>query len=468
MNYFPFFLGLEQKSTAIIGAGKIALAKLKTIFEYTNNITVIAKEIDDLLLNFAQENNIKIIKNSYHKKYLKNHYLVIGATNDTLLNKQISKDARAAKQLVNIVDNPKISDFIFGAIVRRSNLNIAISSSATSPVLSRLTKQKIEKILPNNLSDLDNFIKEHRELVKNNLRNIQSRRLFWQEIIEGNIGVEVLSGNVQKAQLLLKEKLLATSNKNKSSLYLIGAGAGDPELLTLKAVNLLSKVDVVLYDRLVAEPILEFARKDAIKINVGKKRNFHKYSQAEINNLIRKYLLEGNIVARLKGGDPSIFAHLYEEIDVAKELDVSYQIVPGISAVSAAAAYNAIPLTARDIATSLRILTLYKQDIENEQYWQDLSRSKDTLAFYMSSNNAKFITQKLIKYGKNSATKIAVIEQASTKYQKTYISDLANFEQKDFVSPSIIIIGEVVNFYKKYNNFEEVKVSKKYFRELHV
>lgn len=466
MSFLPIFFGLEQKSVLIIGGGKIALAKLETIFEYTDEVTVISDEFDQELLNFSKENNIAIMKDKYHKKYLSNFDIIIATTDDFSLNQEVSKDGKNLKKIVNIVDNAAISDFIFGSIVTRDDLTIAIGSGGLSPVLTRIIKQKIEKILPENLSDLNDFIRKNRQKTKNKLKNIQSRRLFWQEFLEGNIAEEVLNGNFNKAQDLFDQKLFNQNNALRSALYLIGAGAGDPDLLTLKAVKLLSKADVVLYDRLVADPILDYARKDALKINVGKRKDFHKYSQKEINQLIAKYLQEGNIVVRLKGGDPAIFAHMFEEIDVAKNLGIAYQIVPGISAVSAAASYNAIPLTARDIAQGLRILTLYKKDLENEQYWQDLVKSSDTLVFYMSSSNAKYIADQLIKYGKNPKTKIAVIEQASTKYQQKYISNLENFEQREFISPSLIIVGDVVQFSEQYCYLEE-RESKNYFREIY-
>lgn len=466
MSFLPVFFGLEQKSVLIIGGGKIALAKLETIFEYTDNITVISDNFDHELLDFTKESNINIITDKYDKKYLSNFDLIIATTNNNNLNKQISQDARNLQKIVNIVDNADISDFIFGSIVKRDDLNITIGSGGLSPVLTRIIKQKIEKILPENIHDLNDFIRKNRQKVKNKLTNIQSRRLFWQEVFEGNIAQEVLNGNFIKAQDLFDQKLFNKNNKAESALYLIGAGAGDPELLTLKAVKLLSKADIVLYDRLVSDGVLDFARKDALKIHIGKRKDFHKYSQTEINQLIEKYLKGGNIVVRLKGGDPTIFAHLFEEIDIAKKLHTSYQIVPGISAVSAAASYNSIPLTARNISKGVRILTLYKTDLENTKYWQDLAKSDDTLAFYMSSQNAKFIADRLIEHNKNPETKIAVIEQASTKYQQIYISDLKNFQQRAFRSPSLIIIGDVVKFAEKYS-YNEPKEEKNYFREIY-
>jgi siroheme synthase-like protein len=184
MSFLPVFFGLEQKSVLIIGGGKIALAKLETIFEYTDNITVISDHFEKELANFSKSNDVKILQDKYDQKYLSNFDFIIATTNDRELNKQIFQDAKNLQKIVNIVDNADISDFIFGSIVKRGDLNIAISSGGLSPVLTRIIKQRIEKILPDNLSDLNNFIKENRQKVKNKLNNIQSRRLFWQEIFE--------------------------------------------------------------------------------------------------------------------------------------------------------------------------------------------------------------------------------------------------------------------------------------------
>ena len=465
MSYFPLFLRLEHKSFLIIGGGRIALSKLQVLFAYTKNITLVAKEFDDLLVSFARDNGIKLVQDEYKTSYLFNFDIIISATDNFALNQNIAQDSKKLDKLINIVDNPNISDFIFGSIVKRNNLNIAISTSGLSPVLARLLKQKIEKILPVNIEIFNEFIKNNRKLVKEKLTNIQSRRLFWQEVFEGVIGEEILNGKYANAQSLLNQKLFANNNKTKSSLYLIGAGSGDPELITIKAINLLSKADIVLYDRLLAPQLMEYARKDAIKINVGKTKDFHKFSQTEINYLIKKYLLAGNIVARLKGGDPSIFAHLYEEVDVARSLDIPYQIVPGVSAASGASAYSAIPLTARNIAVSVRFLTLYKKNKFNQEYWQDLAKTRDTLVFYMSSKMAEFIAKSLVRYGKDLTTLIAVIEQATTPYQKTYISNLAEFKQQEFISPALIIIGDVVKFAKEYAYKDESQIGE-YFNKL--
>ena len=467
--YFPLFLDIKKSKFLIIGAGSVALAKLETILEFSDNILIVANNIAPQTAAFIKEKKIEFIQDSYQKKYLDSIDVIIAATNDSEVNHQISIDAKSEKKLINSVDDPENSNFIFGASFKKGDVVLSVSTAGTSPVLARLLKKKLQSHIPENLFLLNQFLVKNKELVKKKLTNLQARRLFWQDVIEGVIGNEVLLGNQVKAQNLLEEKLEKQNNKKEAAVYFIGAGPGDPELITLKAINLLSKADVVLYDRLVASSILSYARKDALKISVGKSKDKHLFEQEEINQLIRKYAAAGNVVARLKGGDSGIFARLSEEIEAIIDLNVPYQIVPGITAASGAAAYAGIPLTSRNSNKAVRFLAMYKKDFESEGYWQGLAASEDTLVFYMSSHNLAEIAQNLIKYGKKSTTPIAIIEQATTPFQKTYITSIADFSKqfgdKKFISPSLAIIGDVVNLGHKWR--EEI-LEGNYFQNLEV
>jgi uroporphyrin-III C-methyltransferase/precorrin-2 dehydrogenase/sirohydrochlorin ferrochelatase len=467
--YFPLFLNISGARFLIIGAGQIAIAKLETILEFSKNISVIAKEISPENSEFIKGQNIEFILGLYDKKYLANADIIIAATHDKKVNQQIADDAKALGKLVNVVDDPKNSRFIFGANIKRGEIILSAATSGVSPVLSRLLKQKLQNFLPENFSYLSDFLAKNKDLVKEKLNEIQARRLFWQETIEGPIANEILLGNFSKAQNLLETKLQNFGNKKEAAVYFISAGPGDPELITVKAINLLSKADVVLYDRLVSPEILNYARKDALKINVGKTRDLHRYAQEEINQLLRKYAIEGNIVARLKGGDAGIFGRLSEEIDAIIDLKVPYQIVPGITAASGAAAYAGIPLTSRNSNKSVRFLTIYKHDLVDENYFKELAQSDDSLVLYMSSHNLGEVANKLVAAGKNSQTPLAIIEQATTIYQKTFTSTLENFSadfgDKKFVSPSLVIIGDIVSQHHLYR-WREENLSGSYFKKL--
>ncbi len=467
--YFPLFLDISGVKFLVIGAGNIALAKLDTVLEFTHNLKIVSKEISPEIKALAKEKGFEVIQDSYDKKYLEGIDIIIAATDDHDVNTQASKDAKELNKLINVVDDPKNSRFIFGAGIKRGEISVFASTSGASPVLARLIKQKLQNLFPENFTFLSEFLSKNKDLVRKRLNDIQARRLFWQDVIQGIIADEVLLGNFDKAQKLLEEKLEKSDNKKEAAVYFIGAGPGDPDLITVKAIKLLSKADVVLYDRLVSPEILNYARKDAHKINVGKTRDLHRYTQEEINKLIRKLASEGNIVARLKGGDTSLFAHLSEEIETITDLEIPYQIVPGVTAASGAASYSGIPLTSRISNRSVRFLTIYKNDLVDEEYFKDLAKTNDSLVLYMSSHNLSEISKKLIVAGKNPQTPLAIIEQATTPYQKTNITTLENFDRdfggKKFTSPSLTIIGEVVNQHNNYRWHEE-NLDGNYFKNL--
>jgi len=288
-QYLPVFLSTDKSKILLVGGGAIAVAKLRLITDFASEITVIAKEIHDEIKLLAESNDFKIIEAEFALHQLGGFDIIVAATDDSKVNAEISKHAKQQNILVNVVDNSSLSNFIFGSVVKRDNLTIAISSNGISPVLTRLIKQKIEHLLPMTLGKLTNFIAKYREQVKQSLTNIQARRLFWQDVIEGKIAEEVYIGNEKKAGELLVGALSDTDDKNKAALYLIGAGPGDPDLITLKASRLIAKADVILYDRLISKELFNFARKEVIKINVGKTKSLHRYRQSEINELIKEY-----------------------------------------------------------------------------------------------------------------------------------------------------------------------------------
>jgi uroporphyrin-III C-methyltransferase/precorrin-2 dehydrogenase/sirohydrochlorin ferrochelatase len=467
MSYFPLFLDISNTKFLVVGAGNIAFAKLESLVDFGANVKIVSKDIITPTQQLIDDNNLLFIKDSYDKKYLNEIDIVIGATDDDAVNALIAKEAREVGITVNIVDDPKNSDFIFGSYVKKGNIMISAGTSGMSPVMARILKQRFNRSLPQNLDLFDQFVISNKDKVREKLTDLQARRVFWQDVFEGVVGNEIEAGNISLAQKLFDNKFDEKQNKQQGAVYFIGAGPGDPELITLKGINLLSRADVVLYDRLVSEEILTYARKDAIKINVGKKRDFHRYKQAEIDELIKDYALKGNIVARLKGGDATIFAHLSEEIAIISDLNIPYQVVPGVTAASAAGAMSGIPLTSRDSNKSVRFLTIYEKDLFNADYFKNLAESNDSLVLYMSSHNLGVISKNLIKAGKNQETPVAIIEQSSTPYQKTHITTLVDFEKDfgttTFVSPSLCIIGEVVNQHKNFK-WKEENLSGTYFK----
>lgn len=472
MPHLPLFLNLkENDDILVIGGGSIAAAKLESLRAHFPKVRVVATEISPAVQAFIDQYGLPHALEAYHTGHLKGARVVIAATNDNALNEWIASEARERGILVNVVDNASLCDFIFPALVQRGDIQIAISSSALSPVLARLIKQKIERVLPWNLEKLGHFIRERRKLVGTLFPNLQVRRLFWQSIIEGPIAQEVLEHNPLKAEALFTKALAEFPRENRAALYLIGAGPGHPDFITVRGSQLLAEADVVLYDRLVSPELLDrYARRDAEKIAVGKERGSHSLVQEEIDQLIARLLSEKKIVVRLKGGDAGIYAHAAEELAIAKELGVPYQIVPGITAASGCAATAGIPLTERNGAHSVRLLTLYKENLVDENFWQSIEAAKDeTLVFYMSTSHRKTLCQKLLAHGFPAETPIMAVEQGTTPQHREYAATLGNFVEYygdyPFLSPTLFIVGKVVRWREEFQWREQAADHKPYFSQ---
>ncbi len=453
MTHFPLFLSLNAGDRILlIGGGNIATAKLESLLPFAANLLCIASDIEPSLKEALSKAGILWQERPFNDDDLHGVRIAIAATNDHKLNEHIAKSARARGILVNAVDDSKNCDFIFPAIVRRGDVQIAISSSATSPVLARLIKQKIERVLPWNLERLTQFIRSRRELVGKTLTQLQPRRLFWEQVIDGPIAQEVLEYNDQKAEQLFLDALADFPNSTRGALYLISAGPGHPDLITVRGAQLLAQADVILYDRLVSPQLLErYARRDAEKIPVGKAKGKHSLTQPQIDALLAEKLHARQIVVRLKGGDAGIYAHAAEEIAIARDAGVAYQIVPGITAAAGCAAMAGIPLTERDGARSVRLLTLNEKDLVDTDFWNSIGAAKDeTLVFYMSTAHRKALCEKLLTHGLAPTTPIVAIEQGTTPQHREYAATLATFAEYygdyPFLSPTLFIVGEVVRW----------------------
>ena len=316
--------------------------------------------------------------------------------------------------------------------------------------------------MPWNFEKLITFIAEKRDFVKKTLTNLQARRLFWEKILTTPLIEEVTEGNLHRANSLFNTTLIQTNNIKQAALYLISAGPGHPDFITVRGVQLLSQADIILYDRLVSPILLsQYARKDAIKIFVGKTRTLHNKTQQDIDGIIEDYLRKGYIVARLKGGDTSFYAHTTEEIAVARKLAVPYQIVAGVTAASGCAAVAGIPLTQRHGAQTVRILTLNEALLKDDNFWASLALTpKETFVFYMSLHYRTDMIQKLLKAGLSKETLILAIEQGTTPHHREYESTLENFltdyKDYDFISPTLFIIGDVVAW-RKHHHWKEAE-----------
>jgi uroporphyrin-III C-methyltransferase/precorrin-2 dehydrogenase/sirohydrochlorin ferrochelatase len=466
MDFLPLFHNLKCRRVIVIGGGEIALRKVRLVAEADAYITIVAKEICNDLIEMRDINakkgihNLELITAAYQQQHIENipdAVLVIAATNDPELNREVSKHAQQMHMLSNVVDDPGYSTVIFPSIVDRSPIQIAISSGGDAPVLVRLIRTQLESLFPAGMSKLAALAGSFREKVKAKFSNGADRKAFWEEVFGGPIAEQAYSNNLDEAERLLVEKLETTEEFKTGEVYLIGGGPGDPDLLTFKAIRLMQQADIVLYDRLVSKPVLNLVRRDATRIYVGKTAGDHPVTQENINQKMVDYALEGNRVVRLKGGDPFIFGRGGEELETLAEQGIPFQVVPGITAASGCASYAGIPLTHRDHAQSVRFIAGHHRSGKLELNWNELVQPNQTLVFYMGLNGLETICQQLQQHGLETETPIALIEKGTSDKQRVFTGDLHTLpkivREAEAKAPTLIIVGTVVSLHKKLDWF---------------
>lgn len=462
MNTLPLFFKLKNRPVLIVGGGEVALRKADLLDKAGANITFVSPQFLDRLTAQFENTRHTLITDVYHEKYLEKQTLVIACTDDEAVNEQIFHDCESRFIPVNVVDNPPLCTFIFPAIVDRNPITIAVSSSGKAPVLARLLRAKIETVIPPQYGELAGLAGKFRDKAKAALPNVTARRKFWEQAFEGQVAESVFENNqnsLSKAEQQLEELLTQHANNqptDKSKLgkvYIVGAGAGDPDLLTFKALRYMQQADVVFYDNLVSPQILDLCRRDATKIYVGKKASNHAVGQEKINDLLVEHAQQGQRVLRLKGGDPYVFGRGGEEAERLVEAGIEFEVVAGITAATAAASCAGIPLTHREYAQSVKFVTAcLKTDTVNEDFagWLDDSQ---TVVFYMGLKQLDKLTTGLINAGKSPKTLIAIVSNASLPNQQVLTGTLDDIVAKQAVAnlpaPAILIMGNVVKLHDK-------------------
>ena len=461
MDYFPLFLDARKLNVLIVGAGEVAARKLELIMKTPATITVVAPWVCDTVKQLAVNEKVTLIEREFENSDLTHKDMVFIATDKSDVNQHIHDLARANKVLVNVVDNTPLCQFITPSIVDRSPIVIAMSSGGVAPVLLRYLRQKLETVLPANLSRLGAFSEKFREKVKQTLNGVTARRYFWEDVLDGDIAEMVEKGQDKKADDAFELALNAAAKDKKvqGQVYLVGAGPGDPDLLTFRALRLMQKADVVVYDRLVSPQILELVRRDAEKIYVGKAKSNHTLPQDDINQLMIDEAKKGNRVVRLKGGDPFIFGRGGEEIQTLIQHGIEFQVVPGITAASGASSYAGIPLTHRDHAQSVVFATGHLKNGTIDLNWPALAQKNQTAVFYMGLTGLPIICEKMIEHGLDATTPIALVQSATTEKQQVLTGTLENIvakqEKAQLQPPTLIIVGSVVSLHDELNWFQE-------------
>lgn len=467
MNTFPLFFKLEDRKVLIVGGGDVALRKADLLSRAGAAITILAPSISVELQALLNDSKHQLIYENYDKTYMSGARVIIAATDDEMLNHQIHADATELNIPVNVVDTPHLCDFIFPAIVDRNPIVIGISSNGKAPVLARLLRARLETLIPQGYGKLAKLAGDFRSEVKTKIPTLTGRRQFWEKAFEGSVSQLMFAGNEDEAAAQLQADLDKTASaiseksavndkstepqtlpNNVGEVYIVGAGPGDPELLTFKALRLMQQADIVYYDALVSPQVLDLCRRDADKVFVGKKRSNHAVAQLGINELLVNSAKEGRRVVRLKGGDPFIFGRGGEEIESLRAHSIPYQVVPGITAANAAASYAGIPLTHRDHSQSVRFVTGFLKAGAPNSNFKNFLNTNETVVFYMGLHSLARLTEGLINAGRSSDTPIAIVSNASMPNQQVLTGTLADIvelqEKNQLPTPALLIMGDVV------------------------
>jgi len=451
MKRFPLFVNLDKLPVLVVGGGEIAERKINLIIKANAKVEVLARKFSPNVENLINKNKLKKIKSNLDISALDSNYsLIIAATDNKQINKKLFNFANKNNILINVVDQPDLCTCTFGSIVERGDLVVAISTGGNAPVFARNLREKFETLLPQSTKQLIDFSASIREKVMNSFSQFNKRRIFWELFFDAFAAKK----NITKSNLTaLSNQLIKTlKNKHSGEVFLVGAGPGDPELLTLRALHLIQKADVCIYDNLVSKEILELVRRDAHMIYAGKLRNNHTIEQKEINQLLVNYAKKGLRVLRLKGGDPFMFGRGGEEISELMTQKIKFQVVPGITAASGVSAYAGIPLTHRDYSQSCIFITGHEKNGKLNINWSNLIHENQTIVIYMGLNSLPIIVQNLIDSGMRKNMPIALVQEGTTEKQKVMVSTISRVISKtlksNIQSPVIIIIGEVVKLRK--------------------
>lgn len=448
MEYLPLFHQLREQPVLLVGGGEVALRKARLLAQAGARLRVVTLKLHPELEKLLEQTGGVYQLRGWQAGDCQGHVLVVAATENSMLNAEVAAEAKALHVPVNVVDTPELCSVIFPAIVDRSPLVVAVSSGGHAPVLARLVRAKIETVLPAAYGKLARLAQKYRQAVKKRFGDLQQRRVFWEETLQGPIAEQVFAGNFGQAEQMLQDKLAGEAAQVTGEVYLVGAGPGDPDLLTFKALRLMQQADVVLYDRLVASEIVDMCRRDADRIYVGKAASNHSLSQEKINQKLVALAQEGKRVLRLKGGDPFIFGRGGEEIEELAQNGIPFQVVPGITSASGCSSYAGIPLTHRDYAQSVRFVTGHPKDGNLDLPWSELVSTTQTVVFYMGLGTLPVIASQLVRNGRAAETPVAVIERGTTAQQRVILGTLDDIAKRimdeQVESPSLIIVGEVV------------------------
>jgi len=454
MDYLPLFLDLRGRPCVVVGGGQVAARKLGLLLRAGARVTVVAPQLCAEIEQRAQAAELAVVRRPFAAADVASAAFVIAASDDESVNDAVAIAARTHHVLVNVVDRPRSGTVIMPSIVDRSPVVIAVGTGGRAPILARMLRAKLESMIPRAYGDLADVLGSLRERVRDALPDPLPRRRFWERALDGPAAELLFAGRRADAVRALEQELATdTTVTTSGAVYLIGTGPGDPDLLTFRALRLMQQADVVIFDRLVGDGIVDLCRRDAERIFVGKQAGDHSYDQSEINQLLVTLARGGKRVARLKGGDPFIFGRGGEEIEELAAAGLEFQIVPGITAALGCAAYAGIPLTHREHAHSCVFITGHAPEQQAARDWQALVRSQQTIVVYMGAATLDYTAKRLIEAGLAPSTPLALIERGTLAEQRVAVGTLdqaADLAQRSAARPPLLaIIGSVVRLRDK-------------------
>lgn len=454
MDFLPIFCQLRDKPCLLVGGGEVAERKARLLLDAGAVLTVNALSFNEKFIRWQEQQRATLVQGDFDPDLLTGTWLVIAATDDREINQQVYDCASQQQIFCNTVDDVQSASFIMPSIIDRSPLMVAVSSGGSAPVLARILREKLESLLPLHLGQLAALAGKLRQRVQSRFRKADTRRRFWEKLFIHDRLMQSLANSDTDGVQQLTEQLFSEPLDDRGEVTLVGAGPGDAGLLTLKGLQKLQQADIVVYDRLVSEGVLNLIRRDAERIFVGKQAGYHCIPQDQINQLLQEKALAGKRVVRLKGGDPFIFGRGGEELEHLQQAGVSFSVVPGITAASGCSAYSGIPLTHRNYSQGVRLITGHVQH-DTELDWASLAAEKQTLVFYMGLQQAEYIQRKLIEQRLPETVPVALVENGTATTQRVFTGQLSQLGDlaKQAVSPSLIIIGNVVGLREKLNWF---------------
>lgn len=449
MALYPIFIDLRDRPVLLVGGGAVAARKALPLLAAGARLRVGAPALGPELQALLAAGRISHLPGTFRADWLDGAWLAIAATDDRAVNLAVAEAAEARRIPVNVVDDAALCRFQVPAVVQRGPLQVAISSAGQAPVLARRLRERLERELDDSLGALASLLGRWRQRIRARLPRVPQRRQFIETLHDGEVGDALRAGQPDAAEAALATALRRAGavTGRRGAVSLVGAGPGDPGLLTLKAQRRLQEADVILHDRLVGAGVLELARRDATFIEVGKQAGNHHVTQERIHALMLEHARAGRRVVRLKGGDPFVFGRGGEELEFLRSHDIPYEVVPGVTAALACAAHAGIPLTHRDHAQSVRLVTAHCQRSIDGLDWQALAQEKQTLAVYMGVAGLDTLRARLLSLGRSPATPFALVENGSRPEQRVVTGTLADLpataRHHAVVSPALLILGEV-------------------------